>query len=92
MKTFQEVLEQRVQKNSKIQLDRHTIEKAARDIIFIMFGKLGKRNIKINTWTGGVLALECCRSTWRNEIFLNKENIKNETTRNKIYSHKSNNR
>ena len=78
MKTFQEVLEKRVSKSGKLELDRHTIEKATRDIIEKMFGKLGLQNIKVRTWNEGTLAVCCERSAWRSEVMLNKERMIDE--------------
>lgn len=75
MKSFQQALEQRVTDNSSIKFDKHTIEKATRDVVMSLFGNTGKRSIAVAGWNEGILTLQCERSIWKTETILHKNKI-----------------
>ena len=75
MKSFQQALQQRVNDNKKISLDRHTIKKATYDVVMSLFGSMGKGNIAVVNWEEGILTLQCEKSIWKTEALLHKNKI-----------------
>lgn len=75
MKSFQQALRQRVTDIKSIKFDKHTIEKAANDVVEGLFGKMGKKSIAVADWNEGTLTLQCERSIWKTETILHKNKI-----------------
>ncbi len=73
MKSFQEVLEKRVHSAKAVIFDFYTIEKATKAVLEDVFGKTGRRNVKVRKWNGSQLILSSNKSLWRSEIVLNQQ-------------------
>jgi hypothetical protein len=74
MKSFADILKKRVQKGNagKIELDFHTIKKAAEDVIVDIFGEVGKKNMQIKLYKDGLVYLKIFKSIWKTEMNLNR--------------------
>ena len=78
MKSFQEALENRVDKTKKNKIDRHTLEKTGKDTIKFLFGLIGLQNVTVVCPSDELLLLKTPVSTWQCELKLNKGNIERE--------------
>ncbi len=75
MRSFEALLKKRVKNSSKLSFDIHIIRQTTELVIQEMFGDIGKKNIKINDWKGGIIFLSVSKSVWRNEIVLLRSKI-----------------
>ncbi len=78
MKSFETLLKKRVKNSSELSFDIHILRQTTDLVIQDMFGDIGRKNIKVSDWKGGILFLSVSKSTWRSEVVLLRNKMTTE--------------